>query len=120
MTPPLVTPLVGNEASIDEALTRILDRKGEQIEQMSQMTEQEKAVHVERESLREVINSIIQEVSKSEKRLKERTDEHLAQNLSRLTRKLKEERNECGPTWSNFGINKSRPLGLLLPDRRDD
>ena len=51
---------------------------------MSQrMGELERAVHVERESLREEINPNRQEVSRSEKPLKERTDEHLVKNLSR-------------------------------------
>ena len=50
------------------------------------MSELERAVHVVRENLREEINRNRQEVSRSEKRLKERTDEHLAQNLSRMTR----------------------------------
>ena len=68
MTPPLVTPLVDNGASIEEALTNI----GEQNEQMSlRMSELERAVHVERESLREEINRNRQEISRSEKRLKE-------------------------------------------------
>ena len=45
VTPPLVTPLVDNGASIEEALTNI----GEHREQMSlKMSELEKAVHVER------------------------------------------------------------------------
>ena len=35
VTPPLVTPLVDNGASIDEALTNIVDSIGEQNEQMS-------------------------------------------------------------------------------------
>ena len=66
VTPPLVTPLVGNGASIEEALTNI----GEQNEQMSlRMSELERAVHVERENLREEINRNRQEVSRSEKTL---------------------------------------------------
>ena len=40
-----------------EALTRIVDSMGEQSEQISKRTNQEKAVHVERESLREETNS---------------------------------------------------------------
>ena len=85
--PPLVTPLVDNKASIEEALTSILDSIGEQNEQMSlRMSEKERAVHVERKSLREDINRNRQEISRSEKRLKESTDEHLAKNLSRMTR----------------------------------
>ena len=83
MTPPLVTPSVDNGASIEEALTNIVGSIGEQNEQMSiRKSELERAVHVERENLREEINRNRQEVSRSEKRLKERTDEHLAKNLS--------------------------------------
>ena len=91
MTPPLVTPLVDNGASIKEALTNIVGSIGEQNEQMSiRMSELERAVHVERESLREEINRNRQEVGRSEKRLKERTDEHLAKNLSRMTREAEQ------------------------------
>ena len=87
MTPPLVTPSVENGASIEEALTNIVGSIGEQNEQMSlRMSELERAVHVESENLREEINCNRQEVSRSEKRLKERTEEHLAENLSRMTR----------------------------------
>ena len=50
------------------------------------MSELERAVHIERESLREEINRNRQEVGRSEKRLKERTDEHMAKNLPRMTR----------------------------------
>ena len=54
MTQPLVTPLVDNGASIEEALNNIVGIIGEQNEQMSiRMSELERAVHVERDSLRE-------------------------------------------------------------------
>ena len=87
MTSPLVTPLVENGASIEESSTNIVGSIGKQNEQMSiRMSELERAVHVERENLREEINRKRQEASRSEKRLKERTDEHLAKNLPRLTR----------------------------------
>ena len=46
------------------------------------MSELERAVHIERESLREEINRNRQEVGRSKKRLKQRTDEHIAKNLS--------------------------------------
>ena len=50
---PLVTPLVDNRAMIEEGLTRIVDSICEQNEQMSlRISELERAVHVERESLR--------------------------------------------------------------------
>ena len=69
LTPPLVTPLVDNGASIEEAVTNIVGSIGEQNEQMSiRMSELEKAVHVERESLREEINRNRQKVSRSKKR----------------------------------------------------
>ena len=55
------------------------------------MSELERAFHVERESQREDINRNRQEISRSEKRLKESTDEHLAKKLSRMTRKLSKE-----------------------------
>ena len=49
------------------------------------MNELERADHIERESLREEINRNRQEVGRSEKRFKERLDEHIAKNLSRMT-----------------------------------
>ena len=62
MTPSLVTLLVDNGASIEEALTRIVVSMGEQSEQMSiRMGELERAVHVERESMREESNRNRQE-----------------------------------------------------------
>ena len=94
VTPPLVTPLVDNGAGleeVEEALNNIVDSLGEQNEQMSiRMSELERAVHIERESMREEINGNRQEVSRSEKRLKERTDEHIAKNLSRMTREAEQ------------------------------
>ena len=91
VTPPLVTPLVENGASLEEVLNNILGSIGEQNEQMSiRMGELERAVHVERESLRKEINRNRQEVGRSEKRLKERTDEHIAKNLSRMTREAEQ------------------------------
>ena len=91
VTPPLVTPLVDNDAALEEALNNIVDSLGEQNEQMSiRMSELERAVHIERESLREEINRNRQEVGRSEKRLKERTDEHMTRNLSRMTREAEQ------------------------------
>ena len=76
VTPPLVTPLVDIRVSMEEALTRIVDSMGEQSEQMSlRMRDLERAIHVERENLREEFNRNRQEVTRSEKRLMERTDE---------------------------------------------
>ena len=80
-----------NGASIEEALTNIVGSIGEQNEKMSiRLSELERAVHVERESLREEINRNRQEVGRSKKRLKERTDEHLVKNLSRMTREAEQ------------------------------
>ena len=91
VTPPLVTPLVENGASIEEDLNNIVGSVGEQNEQMSiRMNELERAVHVERGSLRDEINRNRQEVVRCEKRLKERTDEHIAKNLSRMTREAEQ------------------------------
>ena len=91
VTPPLVTPLVDNGAALEEALNSIMGSIGEQNEQISvRMSELERAVHVERESLREEINRNRQEVGRSEKRLKERTDELIAKNLSRMTREAEQ------------------------------
>ena len=91
VTPPLVTPLVEKVALLEEALNNIVGSIGEQNEQMSiRMSELERAVHIERESMREEINRNRQEVSRSKKRLKERTDEHIAKNLSRMTREAEQ------------------------------
>ena len=71
-----------NGAALEEALNNIVGSLGEQNEQMSiRMSELERAVHIERESLREEINRNRQEVGRSEKRLKERTDEHMTREL---------------------------------------
>ena len=77
VTTTIVTPLVDNGASIEEAWTNLVDSIGEQNEQMSL-------------SLREEMNRNHQEVSRSEKRLKEKTDEHLAKNLLRMTREAEQ------------------------------
>ena len=54
VTPPLVTPLVENGASLEEAMNNIVGSIGEQNEQMSiRLSELERAVHIERESMRE-------------------------------------------------------------------
>ena len=66
VTPPLVTPLVDKGATLEEALNNIVYSIGEQNEQMSiRMSELERAVHIERESLREEINRNRQEVGRS-------------------------------------------------------
>ena len=114
VTPPLVTPLVENGASIEEALTKMVGIFGEQNEQMSmKMSGRERAVHVERESLREEINRNRQKASRSKKRLKERTDEHLAKNLSRLTKEEEQRELRLRDDMEKLRFIKSRLLGLL-------
>ena len=114
VTPPLVTPLVDNGVSIEEALTNIVGSIGEQNEQMSiRMSELERAVHVERESLREEINRNRQEVSRSEKRLMERTDEHLAKNLSRMTREAEQRELRLRDDMEKLRIQQEQTLGTL-------
>ena len=114
MTTPLVTPLVDNGVSIEEALTNIVGTIGEQNEQMSiRMSELERAVHVERESLRKEINRNRQEVSRSEKRLKERTDEHFAKNLSRMTREVEQRELRLRDDMEKLRIQQEQTLGTL-------
>ena len=113
VTPPLVTPLVENEASIEEALTNIVGSIGEQYQMSMRMSELEKAVHVERESLREEINRNRQEASRSKKHLKERTDEHLAKNLSRLTREAEQRELRLRDDMEKLRIQQEQALGTL-------
>ena len=115
VTPPLVTPLVDHGAALEEALNNIVGSLGEQNEQMSiRMSELERAVLIERESLREEINRKRQEVGRSEKRLKERTDEHIAKNLSRMTREA-EQRQELRlrDDMEKLRIQQEQSLGTL-------
>ena len=114
VTPPLVTPLVDNGVSIEEALTNMVGSIGELNEQMSiRMSELEKAVHAERESLREEINRNRQEVSRSEKRLKERTDEHLEMNLSRMTREAEQRELRLREDMEKLRIQQDQTPGTL-------
>ena len=114
MTPPLVTPLVENGASLEEALNNIVSSIGEQNEQMFiRMSELERAVHVERESLREEINRNRQEVGRSEKRLKERTDEHIAKKLSRMTREAEQRELRLRDDMEKLRIQQEQYLGTL-------
>ena len=114
VTPPLVTPLVKNGASLEEALNNIVGSIGEQNEQMSiRMSELERAVHVERESLREEINRNRQEVGRSKKRLKERTDEHIAKNLSRMTREAEQRELRLRDDTEKLRIQQEQSLGTL-------
>ena len=114
VTPPLVTPLVDNGAALEEALNNIVGSLGEQNEQMSiRMSELERAVHIERESLREEINRNRQEVGRSEKRLKERTDEHMTKNLSRMTREAEQRELRLRADMEKLRIQQEQSLGSL-------
>ena len=114
VTPPLVTPLVENGASLEEAMNNIVSSIGDQNEQMStRMSELERAVHVERESLREEINRNRQEVGRSEKRLKERTDEHIAKNLSRMTREAEQRELRLREDMEKLRTQQEQTLGTL-------
>ena len=114
VTPPLVTPLVDNGAALEGALNNIVDSLGEQNEQMSiRMSELERAVHIERESLREEINRNRQDVGRSEKRLKERTDEHIAKNLSRMTREAEQRELRLRDDMEKLRIQQEQSLGTL-------
>ena len=114
VTPPLVTPLVDNGAAVEEALNNIVGSIGEQNEQMSiRMSELERAVHIERESLREEINRNRQEVGRSEKRLIERTDEHIAKNLSRMTREAEQRELRLRDDMEKLRIQQEQSLGTL-------
>ena len=114
MTPPLVTPLVDNGSSSEEALTNIVGNIGEQNEQITlRLSELERSVHVERENLREEINRNRQEVSRSEKRLKERTDEHLPKNLPRMTREAVQREIRLRDDMEKLRIQQEQTLGTL-------
>ena len=114
VTPLLVTPLVDNRAALEEALNNIVGSIGEQNEQMSiRMSELERAVHIERESLWEEINRNRQEVGRSEKRLKERTDEHIAKNLSRITREAEQRELRLRDDMEKLRIQQEQSLGTL-------
>ena len=114
VTPPLVTPLVDNGAALEEALNNIVGSIGEQNEQMSiRMSELERAVHIERESLREKINRNRQEVGRSKKRLKESTDEHIAKNLSRMTREAEQRELRLRDDMEKLRIQQEQSLGTL-------
>ena len=114
VTPPLVMPLVDNRATIEEALTNIVDSIGDQNEQVSlRMSELERAVHVERESLRDEINRNRQVVSRSEKRLMQRTDEYLARNLSRMTREAEQRETRLRDDMGNLRVQQEQTLGNL-------
>ena len=114
VTPPLVTPLVDNGAALEEALNNIVDSIGEQNEQMAiRMSELERAAHIERESLREEINRNRQEVGRRKKSLKERTDKHIANNLSRMTREAEQRVLGLRDDMEKLRIQQEQSLGTL-------
>ena len=114
VTPPLVTPLVDKGVALEETLNSIVGTIGEQNEQMSiRMSELERAVHVERESLREEMNRNRQEVDRSEKRLKERTDEHIAKSLSRMTREAEQRESRLRNDMEKLRTQQEQTLGNL-------
>ena len=114
VTPPLLTPLVDNGTALEDALNKIVDSIGEQNEQMFiRMSELERAVHVERESLREEINRNRQEVGGCEKRLKERTDDHIAKNLSRMTREAEQKELHLRDDMEKLRTQQEQTLGTL-------
>ena len=77
------------------------------------MSELEKAVHIERESLREEINRNREEVGRSKKGLKERTDEHMAKNLSRMTREAEQRELRLREDMEKLRIQQEQSLGTL-------
>ena len=70
-------------------------------------------MHVERENLREEIDRNRQELSRSETRLKERTDEHLAKNLSRMTREAEQRELRLRDDMEKLRIQQEQTLGNL-------
>ena len=109
-----MTPLVDNGAALEEALNNIVGSIGEQNEQMSiRMSELEREIHIERESLREEINRNRQEVGRSEKRLKERTYEHMAKNLSRMTREAEQKELRLRDDMEKLRVQQEQSLGTL-------
>ena len=109
-----MTPLVDNGAALEEALNNIVDSIGEQNEQMViRMSELERAAHIERESLREEINRNRQEVVRNEKSLEERTDEHIAKNLSRMTREAEQRELGLRDDMEKVRIQQEQSLGTL-------
>ena len=77
------------------------------------MSELQRAVHVEKESLREEINRNRQQVGRSEKRLKERTDEHIAKSLSRMTREAEQRELRLRDDMEKLRKQQEQTLGTL-------
>ena len=77
------------------------------------MSELKRAVHVEREIMREEINRNRQEVGRSEKRLKERTKEHIAKNLSRMTREAEQRELRLRDDMEKLRTQQEQSIGTL-------
>ena len=77
------------------------------------MSELERAVHIERENLWEEINCNRQEVGRSEKCLKERTDEDMAKNWSRMTRKAEKRELRLRDDMEKLRTQREQTLGTL-------
>ena len=69
--------------------------------------------NIERESLWEEINRNRQEVGRSKKRLKERTDEHIAKNLSRTTREAEQKELRLRDDMEKLRSQQEQTLGTL-------
>ena len=61
----------------------------------------------------EEINRNRQEISRIEKRLKERTDEHLAKNLSRMTREAEQRELRLRDDMEKLSVQQEQTLGTL-------
>ena len=77
------------------------------------MSELERAVHLERESLREESNRNRQEISRSEKRLKERTDEQLTKTLSQMTSEADQREIRLRDDMEKLRSQQEQALGTL-------
>ena len=88
-------PLVENGESIEKALINIMDSIGEQNEQMSLRV------------------SELERVRRSEKRLKKRTDEHFAKNLSRMAREAEQRELWLGDDTEKLRVQQKQILGTL-------
>ena len=77
------------------------------------MSELERPVHVARENLRQEINRNRQKIGRSKKRLKERTDEHLAKYFPRMTREAEQRELRLWDYMEKLRIQHEQTLGTL-------
>ena len=82
-------------------------------EESKRTSELERAVHVERENLREAINRTRQEISRSKKRLNGRTDAYLARNLSRMSREAEEREKRLKGDLEQLRSQQEQIFGTL-------